>query len=47
MFTSAILVNIIPTGTMFIIFSCLGLLAIPIIALKVKDMKGVDLNLLK
>jgi MFS family permease len=47
MFTSAIVVNIIPTGTMFIIFSCLGLLAIPIIALKVKDMKGVDLNLLK
>jgi MFS family permease len=47
MISSAIVVRFIPTGIMFIIFSCLVLISVPIIALKFKETKGVDLSLIK
>ena len=44
MLAGSFVVGFVPSGVMFIIFSCLVLLMIPIIALKIKETKGIDLS---
>jgi MFS family permease len=47
MFSSVVALIFLPTWTMFLIYGFIVLGALPVIALKVKEMKGVDLSLIK